>query len=257
MRNAEWINLIYFSVFVVLGFILPKISWSKRVRAFAIGLSGIAIVWATSKIETKAIRDWAPAPLMLFAYWQAGSLFDSPNEKLQKLLIDFDQKLLARVSFSNSILISYLEFSYLLCYPLVPLGLALLYYGNLAHYSDSYWTTILIPTYFCHAMVPFTQTYPPWKIEQQSIGRDRNLIRVFNFWIIKYASIHANTLPSAHVTASMAAAFVLLKFLPLSGSIFLLIAFSICVAAVVGRYHYALDVILAAILVIVVFAFLT
>jgi membrane-associated phospholipid phosphatase len=256
MRNAEWINLIYFSVFVVIALILPKVRWSKRGRAIAIGLSGIALIWATSKIEAKVIRDWAPAPLMLFAYWQAGSLFRSPNEKLQKILADFDRKLLGRFSFSNSILNSYLELTYLFCYPLVPLGLAFLYYRNLANHSDSYWTAILIPTYFCHAMVPFTQTYPPWMIEQQKIESHRNLIRVFNFWIIKYASIHANTLPSAHVTASMAAAIMLLQLLPVVGSIFLLTALSICVAAVAGRYHYMLDVIAAAILVIVVFAVL-
>ncbi|HSE40171.1 MAG TPA: hypothetical protein VLH08_05350, partial [Acidobacteriota bacterium] len=128
---------------------------------------------------------------------------------------------------------------------------AVLYFAKLHDKSDFYWTNVLLPTYFCHAMVPFTQTLPPWMVEPDALPK--HPIRAFNFWIIKHASIHANTLPSAHVTASIAAAMVLLQFLPGIGAVFLWIALSIVVGAVTGRYHYSLDVISALAVVLILF----
>jgi hypothetical protein len=221
--------------------------------SIAIGICGIVFVLAASKANP-VIRDWLPAPLMLFAYWQGGVLFRFPNQKLQQLLINFDQKrfinAILKIGFVK-FLNSYFELAYLLCYPLVPMGLAVLYCMKMQQTSDFYWTNVLLPTYFCHAMVPFTQTLPPWMIAPNVLPK--NAIRAFNFWIIKLASIRANTFPSAHVTASIASAFVLMKYFSVMGFIFLWIALSIVVGAVTGRYHYSLDVISALAVVLITF----
>ena len=256
MRNAEWINLAFFSFFLVLSLIRSFTKQTQRIKAILIGASGILIVLsgqALSAHYASVIRDWLPAPLMLFAYWQAGNLFRSPNEKLQHLLMDFDRKVVRGRVLDPPLLTNYFELSYLLCYPLVPAGLAILYLMHMPQHSDYFWTIVLIPTYICHAMVPFTQTLPPWMLEPEK--HHSGAIRTFNFWIIKHASINANTLPSAHVTASLAASFVLMQFIPAAGFIFLWIAISISIAAVAGRYHYTLDVITAAIVAILVFVF--
>jgi hypothetical protein len=256
MRNAEWINLLFFSFFLALSLMRSFSKQIQRIKAILIGACGILLVISVQKLQieySSVVRDWLPAPLMLFAYWQAGNLFRSPNEQLQNVLVDFDRKVLGPIGRAQgpALLNSYLELAYLFCYPLVPFGLTILYLLNMRQHSDFYWTTVLIPTYICHAMVPFTQTLPPWMLEPEN--RNSSVIRRFNFWIIKHASIHANTLPSAHVTASLAAAVVLLQFISAAGFIFLWIAFSIAIAAVAGRYHYTLDVIAATILVIVIF----
>jgi membrane-associated phospholipid phosphatase len=65
-----------------------------------------------------------------------------------------------------------------------------------------------------------------------------------NLLINQRASIRFITLPSAHVASTMAASLVLLWLAPSAGFVFLLLSLSIVIAAVAGRYHYALDVLL-------------
>jgi ABC-type branched-subunit amino acid transport system permease subunit len=47
---------------------------------------------------------------------------------------------------------------------------------------------------------------------------------------------------------------VLLHYVPLAGAIFLAVTFWIAVAAVVGGYHYAIDVVLGAVMTLVVYS---
>jgi membrane-associated phospholipid phosphatase len=69
-----------------------------------------------------------------------------------------------------------------------------------------------------------------------------------NLFILRHGSIHLNTFPSAHVAATVGASLVLLQWVPVAGVVFLLISLSIAAGAVLGRYHYALDVIFGAML---------
>jgi membrane-associated phospholipid phosphatase len=64
--------------------------------------------------------------------------------------------------------------------------------------------------------------------------------------VLRRASIHANTFPSAHVAASLAAALAVLRHQPGAGVVFLWIAASIAAGAVLRRYHFALDVVAGA-----------
>ena len=75
-----------------------------------------------------------------------------------------------------------------------------------------------------------------------------------NLWILKYGSIQAISFPSAHVASALAVSLVLLRFVPIAGVIFLAVSFWIGVAAVVGGYHYAIDVLLGAAIALVVVA---
>jgi membrane-associated phospholipid phosphatase len=147
-----------------------------------------------------------------------------------------------------------MEIAYLFCYPLVPLGLAVLYVAGLRQYANVFWFVVLVSTYICYAITPFVPALPPRSIAGEQIpSLAPNVGRVFNRWILRHGSIHAISFPSAHVASSLATALVLLWFVPLAGLVFLFIAVCIAVAAVVGRYHYALDVLLGALTALVVF----
>jgi membrane-associated phospholipid phosphatase len=70
---------------------------------------------------------------------------------------------------------------------------------------------------------------------------------MLNQWLHRHGSIHAISFPSAHVASALAVSLVLLRFVPFAGLLFLIVSVWIAVAAVVGRYHYALDVLLGAV----------
>ena len=55
-----------------------------------------------------------------------------------------------------------------------------------------------------------------------------------------------NTFPSGHAAGSLAVAFAVIGTLPWTGALLLVLAAAICVACVVGRYHYVVDVVAGA-----------
>jgi hypothetical protein len=104
-------------------------------------------------------------------------------------------------------------------------------------------------------MVPFTPMLPPRMIEEKWIaGLPENPVRRLNLQILRHASIHANTFPSAHVAASISSALVLIRLDTLVGLAFLWVAVSIAFGAVFGRYHYAADAILGTGVAVLAFA---
>jgi membrane-associated phospholipid phosphatase len=55
-----------------------------------------------------------------------------------------------------------------------------------------------------------------------------------------------NTFPSGHAAASLAVALGVIGAVPWAGTVLLGLALGICVACVVGRYHYLIDVVAGA-----------
>jgi hypothetical protein len=264
VRTAEWINTLTFSFFAVCAWLRP-LTRRGRIRATAFGFGGIlltlAAYFAQQSVRSPAIsivRDWLPAPLMMFVYWQTGQFFTRRNESLEARLLALDDKILGAlfgrrpnpslgVAAANAF-----EFAYLFCYPLIPLCLLALYVLGLRAHADEYWAAVLPPTYFCYALLPFIQMFPPRLL---AADRWRNLsrgpIRNFNLWVLHHGSIQVNTFPSAHVASAMAAALVLLRLAPPVGIPFLVISIGIALGAVFGRYHYAADAITATVLAMV------
>jgi membrane-associated phospholipid phosphatase len=147
-----------------------------------------------------------------------------------------------------------MEWAYMLCYPLVPLGLGTLYIAGLRQHADRFWFFVLVPTYICYAITPFVPALPPRSIGKERTAPAPNKSRVFNLWLLKHGSIQAISFPSAHVASALAVSLVLLHFVPVAGAIFLVVSFWIAVAAVAGGYHYAIDVVLGALTTLLVFA---
>ncbi|MBI2821033.1 MAG: phosphatase PAP2 family protein [Acidobacteria bacterium] len=253
MSPVDWMNLVFFLSFTVFAWTRP-FGARRRRRAAGLGVAGIGMVlagrFARHVLPDSAgmvVHDWLPVPLMLLAYWQAGQLFREPNQALQVWLERFDQRVYESLpqlhagERARAWTAVYFEVAYLLCYPLVPLAIGILYSAGMSHRVQEFWTAVLPPTYLCYAMVPFIQTLPPRRLPQQRDQRAPSGIRALNVWILGHASIRVNTFPSAHVAASTAAALVLLSFLPPAGMIFLWMAVSIAIGSVAGRYHYAAD----------------
>ena len=92
MRAAEWINAGYFSFFLILAWVRPLPPGHRR-EATILGGIGLAAALG-AQFFNSIVRDWIPAPAMLFAYWQAGRFFTVPNERFQSILLRLDRKLL-------------------------------------------------------------------------------------------------------------------------------------------------------------------
>ena len=266
MRAPDWLNLLFFSLFMVLAWLLP-LARGQRARVMTIGAAGTGLIFAVHAAErvlaapaVSVIRNWLPAPLTLMVYWQAGQFSRPPNERLQTWLLRLEHELLGAVlghrasKWRHRWMAEYLEFAYLFCYPLVPLGVGALYLLHLGRFADQYWNLVLPSTYLCYALLPFAQTLPPRMLAQeQRFSPPSTKIRALNLWILRHASIQVNTFPSAHVAATMAASLALIRVAPLAGLGFLWVAISIAVGAVVGRYHYAADALLGTAMAVAVF----
>lgn len=266
MRVAEWIEIAFFSILVVAAWGRPLVRRQRfKVTAFAtLAITAVLAARFTFHIVpigfSSVLRDWIPAVLLLVAYWQTGEFFAEPDQKVQARLAAFDRSFFKAVHIQpartsiGALGTLYLELAYLVVYPLIPLGIATLYFAGRRQNSDYYWVVVLLATYACFAVTPFVPALPPRLLPGYEMFEiSSNNLRSINRWVLRHGSIQAITFPSAHVASSTAAAFVLLRFEPRVGLIFLCAAISIAVATVVGGYHYVADVLFALVVAVVVF----
>lgn len=266
MRTAEWINLFFFSLLTVLGW-LYRVPQHDRGMATRLGLAGIALSVLPHFIDRyrfslalPTLRDWLPAALMPLAYWQTGAFFPERHLKLEHKLQQFDQKLFSLWNRSRAdgkrhwLVNACLELAYSLCYVLIPGGLAVLYLSGQTSQADWYWAVVLPPTYLCYLVTVFVHVLPPRFLEDgQERGAGVIALRRFNLWMLENTSIKFATFPSAHVASTMAASLALLWLAPAGGAIFLPLSVGIALGAATGRYHYFVDVLLGALLAIAAF----
>ena len=264
MRKVEWINLIAFSFFILASWLRP-LSNQRRIAIASVGAAGILLITAVQfadqflqQFAASVMRDWLPAALMPMVYWQAGWFSSKVNQNFQAVLQRFDRKLLsdwmpllARPRYR--LITASLELAYLSCYLLVPMGLGVLYLAGMQQHASAYWSVVLLATYPCYAFTAFVPTHPPRTLEAKASPTAAGKIRRFNLWIVRWLSIQLNTFPSAHVTATLGGSLVLLHFVPNIGPGFVLVSIGIALGAVLGRYHYAADVLVAAALTLAVY----
>lgn len=261
MRTSEWIQGGFAAILALVAWICPlEASRRKAITIFA-AVAIVVVILARLSVYvfgpdvSSILRDWLPVPLTLIPYWQTGQFFKGPDEKVQAWLVESDRVLLGFFAGSGfkfgPIARLTMEWAYALCYGLAFFGLIVLYIAGLRCEADTYWALVLIPTYLCYAVTPFFPALPPRRLYAEPTRSKTTRSRVFNLWLLKYGSIQAISFPSAHAACAMAISLVLLHDLPIAGAIFLVISFWISVAAVVGGYHYAIDVILGAALALI------
>jgi membrane-associated phospholipid phosphatase len=269
MRTSEWIQ-VGFSVILaaaasIQGFFPRPLPLRRRWNIILLALVPLAAVTAARATalflppqHVSILRDWLTVALFLVPYWQTGQFFQGPNHQIEKRLLAFDRWLVPQVANTSgtdrSLLGVVLEIAYLFCYPLVPLGLLALYVTNRRGHVAEFWLVVLVSTYLCYAMTPFVPAFPPRDLAGAAHPRAQTgKARIFNRWILKHGSIHAISFPSAHVASAFSVALMLLRASPTVGLVFLVIAIWISLGAVIGRYHYALDVLLGGATALIVF----
>jgi membrane-associated phospholipid phosphatase len=274
-RLSEMILLAFFAYASVASLFFPLAS-RELFLVLSINILVGAVVWTLGRAQSKGpsavlatVRDWLPAVLILLAYRESGLfLTPDPTHHLDCLFIKWDRVVLSdpvvlrMLSACSPWLQRYLEFAYLLCYPLVPLGAGVLLLArrNAAftvfqdrttstrtaprHHSalDRFWTAVLLAALTCYILFPFFPLTPPRELFHDVPGPAvEPLLRRWNLWVLDKFSVHACIFPSGHVAATTAVALVICKYIPRLGVVFVIAAASIAISTVYGRYHYAAD----------------
>jgi membrane-associated phospholipid phosphatase len=263
LRTHEWISILAFSWFSALAWRRRTLNRGRRTRIIALGFGGVAIIILASVVlprlvtpePASIVRDWVPYLFLFMFYSQGGQFVTGSDLNLEAKLLRLDCKIVAPFlewcagRTLGIWIFTYLEMAYLSYYPVLPSALAVLYLSGRRAESATFWTVVLLAAYGSCGTLPFIQTRPPRMLgEKWSEPLPSGRVRALNLWILRQGSIQANTLPSAHVAITAACALSLLWLGPLwAGVVFLVIAISVALGAVGGRYHYAADAILGAV----------
>jgi membrane-associated phospholipid phosphatase len=107
---------------------------------------------------------------------------------------------------------------------------------------DKFWTAVLLATLFCYAIYPVFPLTPPRVLFNDVPGPPvPPLLRHMNLWVLNRLSVQVCVFPSAHTAAVTATALAVRAYMPRLGILFCIVALSVAVATVYGRYHYAAD----------------
>jgi len=257
VRRSEIIVVAYF---VYLGIV----AWVRGLSAARAGLVSVsaavmcALVAVVAWMDDATSRAWAPAVYIVAAYFLTGLMFDEPMPRMEAWLREWDRRLIgdpaARFAGWPAPLLVFLDLVYIFCFLLVPAGFATLVITGHTTMADRYWTLVTAAELGAFALLPFVQTRPPWALEEAGPSGNRILAPVASLFV-RHATIRANTFPSGHAAGSLAVALGVGAASPAAGAALGVVALCIALACVVGRYHYAVDV-LAGLLMAVAFGFI-
>jgi membrane-associated phospholipid phosphatase len=107
-----------------------------------------------------------------------------------------------------------------------------------------YWLAVLLAGYACYGTLRWTAARPPRIVTP---GASTSALAATNAYVLSRVSHQLTTFPSGHVAVSTAAAVALIPVCTTAAILAGGMALAIAVAAVAGRYHYAVDVILGAV----------
>jgi len=262
MKYRSWVRLsealacLYFSYVAVAAW-ARQVPAARRAAITAIcGVMGFAI-WRIVPLTSTFIRDWVPFTYVLVGYYVSGLLFTTPSEAVERWLLAWDERFFGdpttRFSAWPSALLAYLEVVYLGTFLLIPTGFAVLVLAGHERMADRYWSMVVGAELGSFGGLAIVQTRPPWAIGNKAVLADRVVHRAADR-LVQQFTIRVNTFPSGHAAGSLAVALAVLPWVPLAGTILLVISASISIASIVGRYHYAVDVIAGIALALAVWA---
>jgi membrane-associated phospholipid phosphatase len=255
LQTPERLLLGYFAYLAASVLLVPVGARQRLVVITANLLIAAVLLLVSQRAEERrwlrSLRPWLPFFFILVAYRESGLLLSpDPAHRLDFMFIRLDNAILKQPAVLWTLqrgapwIQHYLEMSYLLCYPIVPLGLASLYLvkerGEAAR--DHFWTAVLLASLTCYFLFPFFPLAPPRELFNDLPGpRVAPLLRALNHWFLGHYAVGASLFPSAHVASTTAMALVMRNYLPRLGWVFVVVAASIALATIYGRYHYALD----------------
>ncbi|HKB09655.1 MAG TPA: phosphatase PAP2 family protein [Vicinamibacterales bacterium] len=243
MRTSEALAFSYFAACCLVPWLRP-LPRDRRLRIAGAGALMCLALVAVARLAPPVVRDWAPGLSILVGYYVTGWFFVRPSLPLEQWLMSWDRRVFGdpttRFARWPRPLMAYLEIVYIGCFLVLPAGFAILAANGHAALADRYWTIVEAAEFGAFAPLVVIQTRPPWAIERKPVLADRAVHRLASL-MTENLTIRVNTFPSGHVAGSLAVALALLDASPGVGVAALLLAFSISVAAVVGRYHYFVD----------------
>ncbi len=249
LRVSEAITVVYVLYLAGCAWVRPlSPDRRRRVLVAVVVVAAAILVFARAGRDGPllALRDWAPLAFLLFGYWLPAMVVTHIHHGFERVLVASDEWLFGRQGLSAFVaraprgILELLELAYLLCYPLVPAGFAVLYFAGFPDQGDRFWTCVLLAAFLCYGVLPWLPTRSPRSFESET-DRRRLRARALNLRVLGRASIQLNTFPSGHAATAIATALAVAEHLPVAGVIFALVACGIVVGSVVGRYHYAAD----------------
>jgi membrane-associated phospholipid phosphatase len=256
LRLSELVGLLYLAYLAALALVV-RLPPARRLvvwlSAAAVLILDLAVAWPTSPAIVVALRDWMPGLVILIGYYATGAFFVAPSPRVEAWLKSWDDRLLGRHTFESTppVLREYLELVYDFCFVLIPAGFAVAWW--LGGSADRFWTIVIVAEFIPFGLMPWLQARPPWAIEGRRAA-DAWAMRQFSLSWVERTTIRANTFPSGHASGSLAVALALMQTAPGAAAVFAVLAVSIAVASVVGRFHYALDAITGLLLALCVWA---
>lgn len=248
MRFSEGLAAGYFGAMTAAAWLRP-LPALRRIQVTMISVVASAAIVGVARGGAPLARDWLPAVLILAGYVVSGRFYLGSSPAIEAWLMGWDHRLLGdpatRFAHWPRLLLAFLEVVYLGCFLVVPAGYAALWWAGRTDLADHYWTMVVAAEFGAFAPLAVFQTRPPWAIERRAAQRDRAIHQMAAEMVSTF-TIRANTFPSGHAAGSLAVACALAGALPWVSLALLAIAVSICVACVVGRYHYTVDVIAGA-----------
>jgi membrane-associated phospholipid phosphatase len=244
VRSFELLALAYF-LYLALASWLPPLRASRRVLVIAASAASGLVVWTIAHRAPPLVRDWAPLGYILGGYFLSGYLFAAPSLSVESWLMSWDRRLLGdpATHFAGwpRVVVAGLELIYMGCFLLIPAGLALLLVAGHRSLVDWYWMMVMGAEFAAFAPLALIQTRPPWALERKPELADPAIHRLAA-QMVQHLTIRVNTFPSGHAAGSLAVGLALVGVLPWTGLLLLLLALAICLACIVGRYHYVVDV---------------
>ena len=234
---------IFFIYIASLAMILPRLGMTQRWRSLAGAVAGLLVLLAAALVQHPILNNWViPPVVLLLAYWTSGLLFVAPMHGAEAALVAIDRRLsIRRICHAVPRLVAeFLEVAYAAVYVVIPIALVLRYTAVGAPNPGQFWAVVLITDYICFGMLPWVQTRPPRSLEAEEPWAA--WFRAVNLRLLGNTSIQVNTFPSGHAAEALAAALLVIGAPAPIVLLMFFSALSISAGAVLGRYHYAADI---------------
>lgn len=250
-----WIGVGYgvaMGVIAAAGYARNRLAAIVASSLYALAAAGFA------SIDDITAQVALPGAMTLIGYWLSGLFIGLPQPRLERWLLKSDRRLFERLQIDRLLdaaprwALESIEFVYSTVYLIVMAG-ALMVAPLGTHAVLAYWAVVVPAELVCCAALPFLRCRPPRSLEPDGVIARRNpIMRRLNNVIVIRGSVQVNTIPSAHVAAALGAGLAVAVWQPFAGAVVIASAILIALAAILGRYHYAMDCLLGAVVALLI-----
>jgi membrane-associated phospholipid phosphatase len=250
LRPYEWLIIAYFTYVAVIAALFIPRGETRWLPAAVAGIAA-AILFGLTRYYQK-LRDWVPLVLTFTAFREMNWFTPAVRDHhLENSWIGWDRWLLDTAHLRDAIeslgplIPSYLEICYVLVYAIALISALILLFNHRRDRLPVFWFAFLAGTLASYALFPYFPSDPPRVVfAGADLPHILTIFRRFNLAILGKYGIHSSVFPSAHVSAAFACAWGLLITIPdrkRYGAMVAVFAFSVAIATIYGRYHFATD----------------